>query len=73
MNSKDYVLKHDFGYGRDLEIGNLNKLELRNIDDLEIYIAWSIRNIFSAEFDDNNLLTFENNSKIQIKIEQIKV
>ena len=31
MNSKEYVLNHDFGYGREPELENLIKLKLRNL------------------------------------------
>ena len=72
MNSKDYVLKHDFGYGREPELINLNKLELRNLEDVKVYVNWSIREAFSARVDDNNLIVFlEDDSKVQIKIEEI--
>ena len=31
-----YVLKHDFGYGKDFK--DLNKLQLRNVQDLKDYL-----------------------------------
>lgn len=52
MNSNDYVLKHDFGYGNNPEVQNLDKLELRNIEDTNIYIVNGIEEIFT-----NNLLS----------------
>ncbi len=38
MNSKEYVKSHDFGYGRSPEIQEINKLNLRNENDLKVYI-----------------------------------
>ena len=38
MDSKEYVLNHDFGYGREPELDELKKLELRNIEDLIVYV-----------------------------------
>ena len=38
MDSKTYVLKHDYGYGREIEITELNRLNLRNIEDLQVYL-----------------------------------
>ncbi len=39
MESKEYILSHDFGYGKEQEIA---KLELRNIEDVKIYVDWII-------------------------------
>lgn len=39
----DYVLNHDFGYGRE-ELEELNRLELRNIEDVETYVLDIIKN-----------------------------
>ena len=72
MTSKDYVLKHDFGYCREPELKNLIKLELRNYEDIKVYIEWTIREVFSADVDSNNIITFsEDKTKVQIKIEII--
>lgn len=38
MNSKEYVLNHNFKLGKDPDGKELNKLTLRNIDDLKIYL-----------------------------------
>lgn len=32
-DSKDYVLNHDFGFGKEPEQKKLNKLKLRDIED----------------------------------------
>ena len=47
MNSKEYVLNHDFGYGREPELKELNKLELRNIEDVKVYVADVLENAFT--------------------------
>ena len=46
MDSKEYVLNHDFGYGREPELDELIKLELRNIEDVKVYIADALENAF---------------------------
>ena len=72
MTSKDYVLKHDFGYCREPELENLIKLELRNYEDIKVYVEWTIREVFSADVDINNVITFwEDKTKAQITIEKI--
>ena len=43
MDSKDYVLNHDFGYGREPELYVLFKLELRNLEDVKVYVLDSIK------------------------------
>ena len=46
MNNKEYVLNHDFGYGREPELDELIKLELRNIEDVKVYVADVLENAF---------------------------
>ena len=46
MDCKNYVLKHDFGYGREPELTKLMKLELRNKEDLKVYILDVLENAF---------------------------
>lgn len=41
----DYVLNHDFGYGREPE-DEINKLTLRNITDLNDYLKDILENDF---------------------------
>lgn len=45
MNN-DYVLKHDFGYGREEELEELFRLRLRNVEDLKVYVLDIINNAF---------------------------
>jgi len=47
MDSNEYVLKHDFGYGREPELKELNKLELKNIEDVKVYVADVLENAFT--------------------------
>ncbi|MBE5755478.1 MAG: hypothetical protein E7341_02200 [Clostridiales bacterium] len=46
MDSKDYVRNHDFGYGREPELDVLFKLELRNVEDVKIYVLDAIKNAY---------------------------
>ena len=48
MFSKRYVLNHDFGYGKENQKEEINKLNLRNINDLKYYIKDFISNVFDA-------------------------
>lgn len=60
MNSEEYVLGHDFGYGREPELDELIKLELRNLEDVKVYVLDSIQN------------AFVNPEKIQIQFDLMK-
>lgn len=59
MDSKDYVLNHDFGYGREPELDVLFKLELRNLEDVKVYVLDAISNAYIEP------------EKIQIQFEEI--
>ncbi len=73
MNSKDYVLNHDFGFCKEPELVNLNKLELRNLEDIKVYVYWSIKELFKAKINKNNIIVFkEENYKTQIRFEKIE-
>ncbi len=39
----EYVLNHDFGYGREEELDELNRLKLRNLNDVETYVLEIIK------------------------------
>ena len=72
MNSKDYILKHDFGYCREPELENLIKLELRNFEDVKFYVEWSIREFFAAKISKDNVIQFSNSkNKTQVLIERL--
>ena len=69
MKSSDYVLKHNFGYGQEPEVPNekLNKLKLRNYEDVKFYVGWSLREIFHAKITKFNIVKFYD-SKIKTKV-----
>lgn len=64
---KEYVLKHDFGYGKEFEQKKLNRLSLRNIKDLEIYVQDAIENSVMS-LNSENL-----NEKYFLKKEEVKI
>lgn len=70
MSSKDYVLNHNYGYGQAEEPVDLYKINLRNIDDLKVYIVDAIGNAFFAKYQ-NNVIEFADNVKCKIMIERI--
>ena len=73
MNSRDYILNHDFGYGREPMIAQPIKLQLRNVEDVKFYINWTMKEIFVADVTNDNIITFyEDNSKAQILIEKVE-
>lgn len=63
-----YVVNHDFGYNGSLDDIEIKKLELRNIIDVKAYIEECIKIIFNAEYE-NNILTFNDNTKVKIFID----
>ncbi len=65
MKSFEYVLKHDFGYGEDKE--QINKLLLRNMQDLQIYVRDVLDNAFKAKRV-GLILQFDNRSIYKIII-----
>ena len=70
-SSKDYVLNHDYGYGQEEEKEELNKLKLRNVNDLNVYVDDAIINAFNATYI-NNVIQFNNDkSRCKIVVETI--
>jgi len=67
----DYVLNHDFGYGHEPEVIELNKLELRNVTDLRDYVTDLAKISFIAEVKDNVIRFLEDNSKVEIIIKEL--
>lgn len=68
LNSKDYVLNHDYGYGKEPEQENLNKLKLRSVEDLKVYVDDVIGNAFVATYN-NNIIEFKlDKTKVKIEI-----
>jgi len=68
MNSKKYVLKHDFGYGENEE-KEINKLILRNFKDIKVYVS-DLTNLFLAK-SYNNKIKFNNGEVIKINITKV--
>lgn len=42
----NYVLDHDFGYGKEKETKELTKLSLRDVNDVRVYVLDVIENDF---------------------------
>lgn len=66
MENNTYVLNHNYGYGKTNEPKQLNKILLRNENDLWVYINNAIKKAFREEFKNNQLTT--NNQIFLIKI-----
>lgn len=67
----DYVLNHDFGYEGSLEHININKLKLRNINDLKVYIENVIPTILVANYKDGIIEFIDDSKRVELKIELI--
>lgn len=70
MDSKEYVLNHDFGYGREPELDELKKLELRNIEDLIVYVDELLDNAF-IDYQHNIISFLKDNVKVKVEVEEI--
>ena len=70
-SSKDYVLNHDYGYGQKEEKEELNKLKLRNVNDLNVYVDEAVINAFNATYKDKVLQFKNDKSKCKIIVETI--
>lgn len=70
-DSKEYVLNHQYGYGQEEEKEKLNKLRLRNIEDLIVYVNDAIINTFNATYENSIIIFNTDNSKFRIIIEDI--
>lgn len=67
----DYVLKHNYGYGEEIEREELSKLELRNVVDLSVYIKDLISVIFNAKVKNNYIQFLSTNSIFEVLVEKI--
>lgn len=65
----NYVMKHDFGYGKDLK--SLNKLTLRNYQDLEDYLSLILISTYTVRVE-NNIIHFPKISKVKVDIEKVQ-
>ncbi len=68
MNSEKYVLDHDFGYGKNINPKCLNKLFLRNIEDLKVYV----KDIIYKNIIENKNLSAKNITNL-IVIEKVNI
>ncbi len=69
-DSRDYVLNHQYGYGLDKEKRSLNKLNLRSLEDLRVYVADLVCSNFNASYI-NNILRFDlDDSEFELVIEE---
>lgn len=62
----NYVKKHNFNYDKE----QINKIELRNVNDVKIYIEDILKNAFVAKTK-NNIVKFDDNIKVKIKIKKL--
>ena len=67
----NYVLNHDFGYGREEELEELNRLKLRNINDVEAYVLDIIKNGMVCSFG-RRVYILEKEEIEEVQIELIK-
>jgi len=67
----NYVLKHDYGYGREEELEELNRLKLRNIKDVETYVLDIIENGFVCSAG-NKVYLIDKAQVEEVKIELVK-
>ena len=61
-----YVLKHDFGYGKEPELQDLQKLLLRNFDDLKTYVFDLLQKEFESKIIDGNLYILDDCLKMVV-------
>ena len=69
-DSKRYVLTHLYGYGQE-EIQELNKLRLRNYEDVCVYVDDVIVNTFNATYRHNIIQFNTDKSLCKIVIENV--
>ena len=63
-----YVLKHDFGYGKDFK--DLNKLQLRNVQDLKDYLKLILLFTYNVRVEQETL-HFPKIGKVKVNVEII--
>ena len=66
----DYVLKHDFGYGREEELP-IKKLLLRNFEDCKDYVDDIVSHSFEAKVENSTLFFTKENLKVQVFVNLI--
>ena len=68
MDSRAYVKGHDFGYGKMNEFCKINKLKLRNADDVKEYVFDALINAFDCKSSNGVLKFFDSSAIIKIEI-----
>lgn len=68
LMKNNYVVNHDFGYGKEVETKELNKIMLRNFKDLKVYL----NNVIKSQFDIINNTIDVNGAKIKLILTKIK-
>lgn len=71
VNSKDYVLNHNYGYGKESEQVKIKKLTLRSVEDLKVYVDDVIENAFVATYDKGVIEFKLDKQKIKVEIENL--
>ena len=64
---KDYVLDHDWGSYESVD--RINKLLLRNEEDLKKYLYQVLTTIYNAKVEEDFTITFENGTKVKLILE----
>lgn len=68
-DSNNYVRGHDFGYGKSEDKIKINKILLRDLDDLKVYLKdLCLANFF---FKDGLIYNKEDGSLVYIKLEEL--
>ncbi len=49
MKSRNYILNHDFGYGKSEHLKEICKLNLRNLADVKIYVRDVLNSVFDTK------------------------
>lgn len=70
VSSENYVLNHNYGYGNQPEQEKLNKLQLRNVEDLKVYVHDVIDTSFVATYN-KNIVEFNDKQKTKVVIESL--
>ena len=71
MIREKHVLNHDFGFGKEIELTCLEKLKLRNLNDLEVYINKLFLTLYLGKVSKNTIyFSDKTNLPVQIIIEK---
>ncbi len=70
MNSKAYISNHDFGLQEEHSLVGLNRISLRNIQDLHLYLKSAFELMYDAQLR-RNILTFKQGSRYRIILKKV--